>query len=110
MSATDLARYLTDEVAESALAAGNAASECYYGCPSDMTTTEMHASLSAVLPDIIRQAKAEALREAADQLDAYSPCDTPAPSDPRWTCDLGYYGEAAWLRARADRIEQGGQP
>ena len=60
---SDIDRYLTDEVAEKALAAGNTASECYYGCPSDMTTTEMHAALSAVLPDIIRQAKTEALEE-----------------------------------------------
>lgn len=60
---SDIDRYLTDEVAEKALAAGNTASECYYGCPSDMTTTEMHAALSAVLPEIIEQAKAEALEE-----------------------------------------------
>lgn len=60
---SDIDRYLTEEVAEKALAAGNTASECYYGCPSDMTATEMHAALSAVLPEIIQQAKAEALEE-----------------------------------------------
>lgn len=44
-----------------------------------------------------------ALREAADQLDAYDAENQP-PTDDRWTCDLGYYGEAAWLRDRAERL------
>lgn len=44
---------------------------------------------------------AQALREAADALDAYQ---GDVPDDPRWTCDLGYYGEAEWLRDRADQI------
>ena len=46
---------------------------------------------------------AKALRDAADALDALTP--ETIPSDPRWTCDLGYYGEANWLRDYADRPE-----
>lgn len=47
------------------------------------------------------QVAAQALRDAADALDAYQ---GDVPDDPRWTCDLGYYGEAEWLRDRANQI------
>lgn len=47
---------------------------------------------------------AKALRDAADALDAYQ---GDVPDDPRWTCDLGYYGEAEWLRDRANQITMG---
>lgn len=46
---------------------------------------------------------AMALREAADALDAYDAKNAP-PTDDRWTCDLGYYGEAEWLRDRAEQM------
>lgn len=52
---------------------------------------------------VIAKVKAEALREAADALDNYN-LNTPIADDERWTCDLGYYGEAAWLRARAKAL------
>ena len=54
-------------------------------------------ALEAAAPLIAPQA----LREASDALDAYQ---GDVPDDPRWTCDLGYYGEAEWLRDRADQI------
>ncbi len=47
---------------------------------------------------------AKALRDAADALDALTP--ETIPSDPRWTCDLGYYGEAEWLRDRAEQTKE----
>lgn len=49
------------------------------------------------------EVRAQALRDAADALDAYQ---GDVPDDPRWTCDLGYYGEAEWLRARADQTKE----
>lgn len=64
-------------------------------------------ALEAASPLIAAKAGAKALREAADQLDAYNPRDNPVPDDPRWTCDLGYYGESHWLRERADALEAG---
>ena len=49
------------------------------------------------------QVAAKALRDAADALDALTP--ETIPDDPRWTCDLGYHGEAEWLRDYAERPE-----
>ena len=51
---------------------------------------------------------AQALLDAADALDAYDTTNPP-PTDDRWTCDLGYYGEADWLRFRAAKLREAGR-
>lgn len=67
----------------------------------DTYTRSAHAALDAVLPGIVQAAKAEALRDAAEALNLARVVGY-ATTEPE---SLG-----RWLRARADRIEQGGQP
>ena len=61
------------------------------------------AEFDAWLAEHDAQVAAKSLRDAADVLDTYDARNLP-PDDDRWTCDLGYYREAAWLRARADAM------
>lgn len=52
------------------------------------------------LAQTLREAKAEALRDAADKLDGgYHPAQTGTLD---WHGEVGFYGEADWLRALAD--------
>lgn len=102
---------LTEAIREASdhLHADSCPDEDMHGCRCDQYDREAEIAIRAALPHLEQQLRAQiaakALREAADQLDAYS--DGDVPDDPRWTCDLGYYGEAAWLRARADDLEAG---
>lgn len=57
------------------------------------------------LAQTIREAKAEALRDAADKLDAgYHPAQTGTLD---WHGEVGFYGEADWLRALANDLLKG---
>ena len=114
---SDLDRYLTDEMIEKgreALTFGiMGCGQCCGENPPDELDHLDHdvarahvaarAALSAVLPDIIQRAKAEALRDAADELSRLDDGRTG-----------GYYDAGRHiirrLDARADQIEQGGQP
>lgn len=60
---------------------------------------------------LIREAKAEALNEAADELDSYdlSLGSDKMPPEGDWHVDIGYYGEANWLRARAAEYREGSE-
>lgn len=61
---------------------------------------EVLAALAPFVAAREAQAAAKALRDAAAALEL-------PKADDRWSVDLGYYGEAHWLRERADRIERG---
>ena len=68
---------------------------------SDMERRHVTAALETVLPDIIRQAKAEALREAADEFWARLPDGTGNGRA------YNSWRVADMLRDRADHIEAG---
>ena len=97
---TDLDRYLTEEMRDAATRAlrGPLTPHRAYG-PGDFKDAT-RAALTAVLPEVIRQAQAEALREMGDWFKLAS--------------DLGT-GDRDLIAAqacydRADGIDQGGQP
>lgn len=68
-------------------------------------TQEMVAEFDRWLAQTIQEAKAEALHDAADKLDAgYHPTQTGTLD---WHGEVGFYGEADWLRALADDLLKG---
>lgn len=73
--------------------------------------TEATAEFDRWLAALIREAKAEALNEAADELDSYdlSLGSDKMPPEGDWHVDIGYYGEANWLRARAAEYREGSE-
>ena len=57
------------------------------------------------LAQTLREAKAEALQDAADKLDGgYHPTPTRFLD---WHGEVGFYGEADWLRALANELLKG---
>lgn len=60
------------------------------------------------LAEVEREAAEKALTDAADELDGYdlSLGSDKRPPDGDWHVDIGYYGEANWLRARAEAYRQ----
>lgn len=66
------------------------------------------ADLEAFVRDRERAAAEKALTDAADELDGYdlSLGSDKRPPDGDWHVDIGYYGEANWLRARAAEIRE----
>ena len=101
---SDLDRYLTDEVVEKAARAeweSEWPDRPWEKTPDDLRDFYMsvaRTSLSAVLPDIIRQAKAEALRKAAEEFWARLPDGTGNGRA------YNSHRVADMLRARADEI------
>lgn len=67
---------------------------------SDVDRAHVRAALAAVWDEI----QARTLEEAADRLEAYVTGKANVPDDDRWTIDIGYHGEAAWLCAEAERV------
>lgn len=98
---TDLSRYMTDAVVDKSARAEweyEWADRSWESTPDDFREFYVgvaRASLSAVLPDIIKQAKAEVLRDVADDFA---------------TTLSGRRDVQGILRAQAALIEQGGQP
>lgn len=71
-----------------------------YGCRE-----EQRPGLIAEFNCWLEQVKVEALRDAADKLEAgHNP---PKTDELIWSAWIGYYGEVDWLRALANEMEQG---
>ena len=104
---SDLDRYLTDEAVEKAARA-------LWDEPGwEQATHEQRQhhreaaerALTAVLPDIIQQAKAEALRDVAEQR-----CGWEIKPITQGGWNAGGVAASAGTHDRANQIEQGGQP
>lgn len=66
---------------------------------------DLEAEFGRWLAQTIREAKAEALRDAAEKLDGgYHPARTGTLD---WHGEVGFYGEADWLRALANDLLKG---
>lgn len=72
--------------------------------------TDARSEFRAATAEVERAAAARALEEAAHELDTYDQSfgsENLPPVGDGWTNDIGYYGESAWLRARAAEIREG---
>ena len=96
------------EVVERAAFVAYAYTGCCVDCPDQQTRAEAEEDAATaarhILAAVWGEIQARTLEEAADRLEAYVTGKANVPDDDRWTIDIGYHGEAAWLRAEAKHL------